>query len=883
MPSSQQQHAIPARQQGSFLGLCLSTLLIAVVMITLNSMAVLSYQQEIPTKTVHIDMLDDQAVVTVQQAVQQSASKWQPLLDKDQQLGYHRGTLWFRLQFEPDADFALELAAPYLDDVQFFVLDDQGHLVDEVSTGDHQPFAQRPLPSSSFMFPVQQTLSAQSYQYFIRVQNIGAIAFPLQYVHKDAQLALLQQRNVLHGFFLGLMVFASLLAVLLALVTQQHSYALFSGLLLCIAAVQAEVNGFSFQWLWPEQPGFNHLVEWGLPLAVWCCSGFVASFFSLQPPSRLRLVLRLIAGLAVLLFAATIVGQLLDQTMMLSYLKQLTVYLMQGCVLVSLVTGLMMLRIQPRRAAVFLLPMSVLLGSIVVAAFRVMGILSESALTLIALELGTTLAAIMMVSSLLVEIYLEKAAITRTQQLLLQRNLQLSQLQQLEIQRSKISAFYGLGSRLVLAELLNNQLTSEERHYRLLLIELQSFDQIEAVLGQQKTAEILQAYIGQLQSFCLKKSPSVVSLGPAPHETLFSLSPDKLALLVLEQDFVVILTGLRKLMNQKFSLDGISPDFKPRYASVAVNKTYGENAEAILAHGLLALTYVEKTASHCSYQPQLAAESRQRLTLISELAKAIQQQQLHLFFQPVQDIATQQATSLEAFLRWQHPSLGAVSPAVFIPLAEEAGLMNNLTAWVYSQARKSQNHLMSLGFHLPISINLSAQDLANSQLIQSILQHEQKYPAPQRIKFELAESAMNLDTPSSQRSLELIKKSGTVLVMDDFGAGQSFIGKLASLPISEIKIDMALLSMLGTQKEMLMAAAIKLGKSLDLMVICEGVEHQKQYDFLTIHNADAVQGYFIARPMPLDELIVYLTAEQPKSTRAKTGKTADTTVTAQSG
>ncbi len=124
---------------------------------------------------------------------------------------------------------------------------------------------------------------------------------------------------------------------------------------------------------------------------------------------------------------------------------------------------------------------------------------------------------------------------------------------------------------------------------------------------------------------------------------------------------------------------------------------------------------------------------------------------------------------------------------------------------------------------------------------------------------------MNLDTPASQRSLELIKKSGTVLVMDDFGAGQSFIGKLASLPISEIKIDMALLSMLGPQKEMLMAAAIKLGKSLDLTVICEGVEHQKQYDFLTLHNADAVQGYLVARPMPLDDLITYLTAEQQQN------------------
>ncbi|MBU2280609.1 MAG: EAL domain-containing protein [Gammaproteobacteria bacterium] len=870
MPSHKQQPHTRHRQPGSFVGLVLSTVLIAAVIIALNSLAVLSYQQDMPRKTVSIAMLDDQAVQTPQQALAQSAEQWQPLLDKGHQLGYDRGSLWFKLQFEPDANFSLELAAPYLDDVQFYVLNANAEVVYQIQTGDQFPFANRPLDSSSLMFPIQSDWTGESYQYLFRINNSGSLVFPLHYLETRQQLALLQQRNVLHGFFLGLMVFASLLAVLLALVTQQHSYALFSGLLICIAAVQAEVNGFSFQWLWPERPELNHLVEWGLPLAVLCCSGFVRSFFQLAPPSRLRWLLLLVEVCAVLLLVATLVCQVLQLPVVLGYLKQSVVYLIQACVLISLCTGLVMLRHQPRRSSVFLLPMSVLLGSIVLAALRVMGILSESALTLIALELGTTLAAIMMVSSLLVEIYLEKAAIARTQKLLLDRNQLLSQLQQQEIRRSKISAFYGLGSRLVLTELLNNQLATPKVHYRLLLLELQNFDQIEAVLGQQKTAEILQAYIKQLQTFCQQRSPAVVSLGPAAHETLFSLSSDKLALLVLEQDFVVVLTGLRKLMNQKFSLDGISPDFKPRYASVAVNKVNGNDAETLLAHGLLALTYVEKTASHRSYQPQLAAESRQRLTLISELAKATQSQQLHLLFQPVQDIATQQASSLEAFLRWQHPTLGAVSPAVFIPLAEEAGLMNNLTAWVYSQARKSQNQLQGLGFLIPVSINLSAQDLANTPLIQTILQHEQKYPKAQRVKFELAESAMNLDIPASQRSLELIKQSDTVLVMDDFGAGQSFIGKLASLPISEIKIDMALLSMLGTQKEMLMAAAIKLGKSLDLTVICEGVEHQKQYDFLTLHNADAVQGYLVARPMPLDDLIVYLNAQQQLTSGAAT-------------
>jgi hypothetical protein len=171
---------------------------------------------------------------------------------------------------------------------------------------------------------------------------------------------------------------------------------------------------------------------------------------------------------------ATATLQLLPDYQWQSELKQASVYLMQMCVCCTLFISCLMIRRQPRKAALFLLPMSVLLISIVLAALRVTGIIAESALTLVALELGTTLAAILMTSSLVLNIYLEKAAITRTQQALLERNQQLSKLQQLELQRSKIAPFYGLGSRLALNELLSAQLDNGQARYRLLLIELQN-------------------------------------------------------------------------------------------------------------------------------------------------------------------------------------------------------------------------------------------------------------------------------------------------------------------------------------------------------------------------------------------------------------------------
>ncbi len=839
----------------------LSAILVTVVLILLNSLAVLSYHRGVAALPLQVHFLQDDAIANPQQALQQPNERWQLLHEPERPMGYGLGALWYRLEFTPTKDFALVLDAPYLDDVQFYVLSANGAVIQQLHTGDSQPYANRIVNTASLVLPIDPTWLGQPIVVFVRSFNVGNTLFPIHYVDLSQQLALEQQRQVLHGFYLGVMIFAALLGVLLALVTQQYNLSLFSALILCIAAVQAEINGFTFQWLWPKHPEYNRLVEWCLPIAIYCCSGFIRHYFNFQRPQKSFWLFFSFEIIAVVMLLATAALQLLPDYHWQSELKQAAVYLMQICVCCTLFISCLMIRRQPRKAALFLLPMSVLLLSIVLAALRVTGIIAESALTLVALELGTTLAAILMTSSLVLNIYLEKAAITRTQQALLERNQQLSRLQQLELQRSKIAPFYALGSRLALNELLSGQLENGQARYRLLLIELQNFDKIEAIIGREKTAEIVETYLDSLLLFCTRHAPAVVSLGAERYQTVFALTQHKFALLVQENSFVNILTNLRRLLNQKFTIDGLSPDFKPRYASVAASSELAQSAEELIAHASLALTSVVKPAGHLAYQPQLAAESRERLALLTELSAALARQQFHLLYQPVQDLSAQKVCSVEAFIRWTHPQFGAVSPAVFIPLAEEAGLICNITAWVYKEVRKAQNLLHEMGYRLPISMNLSALDLENTTLISSMLQHELKFPAAERIQFELAESAMTPDSAAALKSLELFSKAQTGLIMDDFGAGQSMLTKLGSLPIRELKMDMALLSMLGTQKENLLAGAIRLGKSMDLRVICEGVEHQRQLDFLTLHDVDAVQGYFIARPMPWPELQLWLKQE----------------------
>lgn len=813
-------------------------------------------------------MLDDPAVMTPQQAQQSAASQWQPLANPASPLGYGRGQLWFEVRLQPKDGYVLQLDAPFLDQVDFYLLKPSGEMVGQVLTGDQRSFTSRLLPVSNYLLPVSQQWQTDQLQLFLRIHNVGQTILPLSYREQTQAVAQATRLQILQSFFLGLMLFAAVLTALSAVVTHQYHLLLFSGLLVCIAIVQAEMAGFLFQWLWPGQPQLNHLTEWAIPLAVWCCAGFVLRYFSLDQ-SRLRKPLLWFQWLAIGLLVVLFVLKILPDDYWLAMHKQLAVLLMQGCVVLTLAVGCFMLKRQTQRAVLFLLPMSVLLSSVVLAGLRVLGVLPDSVLARVVFELGSTMAAVLMCSNLLVSMYLEKARQTRTQQLLLERHQQLTQLQQKELERSRIAPFYQLGSRLALVELLQHELQQQRQDYRLLLIEFNQFNRLEAVLGRAQLAEVVNAYVDSLQVLARRLSQAVVSLGEERHQTFFALAPNRLVLLVHQRQFVAVLGSIRKLLHRKFAVAGLTPDLEPRYASVSIEPAMGPEAEDLLAHAALALTYVENVAGHVSYQPQFSAQSRQRLALLAALAHAISQGQFYLLFQPVQTLGLREDSghrceSVEAFLRWQHPQFGAVSPATFIPLAEEAGLIGSITAWVYKEVRRAQNQLAEQGFALPVSMNLSALDLQNPALLVEILRNESKYPPTQKVQFELAESALTPDSGAAQKSLQLLQKSNTLLVMDDYGAGQSMLAKLGTLPIGTLKVDMTLLTLLESNREQLLAGTIRLGKALDMRVICEGVETERQLEFLTIHGADAAQGYLIARPMPLADLLSWFAARTVK-------------------
>jgi diguanylate cyclase (GGDEF)-like protein/PAS domain S-box-containing protein len=265
------------------------------------------------------------------------------------------------------------------------------------------------------------------------------------------------------------------------------------------------------------------------------------------------------------------------------------------------------------------------------------------------------------------------------------------------------------------------------------------------------------------------------------------------------------------------------------------------------------------------FTPEMHEQARARLTLESALRRALERRELELHYQPRLDVATLEVVGMEALLRWNHPQLGSVPPATFIPLAEETGLINAMGAWVLRQAcRQNQQWVQALGRPLKVSVNLSPRQLHDPQLVADVQQALREADmAPALLELELTESSLMQDPQAAAQTLQRLKALGLHLSVDDFGTGHSSLSYLWRFPVDVLKLDRTFLPRLTGSVEpgqagKLAPAILHLAHTLHLRVVAEGVETPEVFDFLRDAGCDEVQGYHFCRPVPPAELERYL-------------------------
>jgi diguanylate cyclase (GGDEF)-like protein len=264
------------------------------------------------------------------------------------------------------------------------------------------------------------------------------------------------------------------------------------------------------------------------------------------------------------------------------------------------------------------------------------------------------------------------------------------------------------------------------------------------------------------------------------------------------------------------------------------------------------------------YQEALKPAARDQLSLLGELRRAVEHDELRLYFQPKIELRTGRVAGAEVLLRWQHPTRGLLSPPDFIPFAEQTGFIRWLTRWTldHTMAQAAQWH--RAGMALNLAVNISTEDIGDARFdsrVAALLSRHQLPPS--LLTLELTETGFIEDPARAVQMLDAIAALGVGLSIDDFGTGYSSLSHLARMPVDEMKIDRSFLQSLESDPEFatVVRSAIDMGHGLGLKVVAEGIETPAAADTLREFGCDIAQGFFYARPMPLEAFAAWMTGK----------------------
>jgi EAL domain-containing protein (putative c-di-GMP-specific phosphodiesterase class I) len=333
------------------------------------------------------------------------------------------------------------------------------------------------------------------------------------------------------------------------------------------------------------------------------------------------------------------------------------------------------------------------------------------------------------------------------------------------------------------------------------------------------------------------------------------------------------LERLEKALAQPILLEGVELRVALK-AGIAVFPTDGESTEALCANAETALSKAKQQGTrYLFYAPEMNARVAESLAMENRLRRALDDGTLALHYQPKIDVGSGEVAGLEALIRWNDPELGAVPPARFVSLLEETGMILAAGRWALRKTVEDIRRWQGLGLKVPrTSVNVSALQLRQKDFVDSVLDAIAEFDgvAP-LIDIEITESVLVDDIDESTRKLQALRRAGVEVSVDDFGTGFCSLSYLARLPVDTLKIDRSFVVRMrdaGVPRN-IVAMIVSLAHTLGLRVVAEGVEDDEQVRLLRELGCDQIQGFYVSRPLPPQDIDAMLTSGAHKSMRQK--------------
>lgn len=430
--------------------------------------------------------------------------------------------------------------------------------------------------------------------------------------------------------------------------------------------------------------------------------------------------------------------------------------------------------------------------------------------------------------------------------------LEKSQLESKVEHESSHDVLTSLPNRKTFVKRLKRAITAMSGHegkLAVIIVNINNFKEINNGLGANNADKIL-------KQFSMRLSCSV-----SDAVTIGRFSGDEFALLFphLENMTEVeeCVKKLQQALSIHFALDSFAIDVTARMG-VSVFPDHANTHDLLLQFASIAL-YRSKMMEkkYIIFSKGMEADQPTRLVLMSELKRAIELEQLDIYFQPKINLIDGTIYSLEALLRWSHPDFGMINASKFVPIAERTGMVKSLTDNVLNMVFSQAAEWHKEGTNLNIAINLSAVDLTDPELPDRVKDALERYKMPaSKLTFEIIESFYLTDQRNAIEVIHKLANMGVRISIDDFGTGYASFMYLSDLAVSEIKIDRSFISAMleNKKKGSIVEAMINLGRELDITVVAEGVETVSQLDKLRKMGCEVAQGFYFAKALPAKEI-----------------------------
>jgi len=407
----------------------------------------------------------------------------------------------------------------------------------------------------------------------------------------------------------------------------------------------------------------------------------------------------------------------------------------------------------------------------------------------------------------------------------------------------------GLPNRVLLNDRLSQAIALALRHRRkvaVLVFDLDGFKHINDSLGHPIGDKLLQSVANRLVD-SVRGSDTVSRQGGDEFVVLLSE-------VAQSEDAAITARRTLQAVAEAHSID--EHDFHITTSiGVSVYPDDGLDAETLIKNADTAM-YQAKENGRQSYQffkPAMNVRAVERQSIEENLRRALERQEFSLHYQPKINLKSGKITGAEALLRWTHPTRGPVSPAQFIPVAEDCGLILPIGNWVLREACKQARAWLDAGLPLgTMAVNISSMEFRDDNFLESVFAILKETGLnPRSLEMELTESVLMKRAESAASVLKTLRASGVQVAVDDFGTGYSSLSYLRKFPIDALKIDQSFVRQITTASDdtTIVTAIISMGRSLKLRVVAEGVETQQELEFLQAHQCDEAQGYYFSRPV----------------------------------